>query len=172
MGMTCQEGKKEKQSIDCFSSTHIGKPLHGLCKALNGLVRVPVLDPVPDTVLDVALQDHLSAAVERGFRGVDLGQHILARHVLVHHAVDGLYLSDDLFQAAVQVFRIHTLLHVHDLHTYRGIKSIILPPHGAVNARPLCARALRLRAVRQRETAGQNVLPQDAQRLWAQPAKV
>ena len=53
-----------------------------------------------------------STAVQRGLCGVDLRQNVLAGHVLVHHAVDGLYLPDDLFQPPVQIFRIHTLLHV------------------------------------------------------------
>ena len=64
---------------------------------------------------DVALQHHLSAAVEGGLGRVDLREHILAGHILVHHPVDGLNLSDDLFQAAVQIVRVHTLSHSGDL---------------------------------------------------------
>ena len=77
-----------------------------------------MLDAVPDTVLDVSLQHHLAAAVKGGFRRVDLGQHILAGDVLVDHPVNGLYLADDLFQPAVQVVRVHALLHCRSLLPY------------------------------------------------------
>ena len=70
-----------------------------------------MLDAVPDAVLQVALQHHLARLVQGGFGGVDLGQHVLAGHILVHHAVDGLDLADDLAQAAVEVVGIHTLSH-------------------------------------------------------------
>ena len=62
-----------------------------------------VFNAVADTVLDVPLQHDLSAAVQRGFRGVDLRQNILTGHILVNHAVDGLHLSNDFFQTAMQV---------------------------------------------------------------------
>ena len=54
-------------------------------------------------------QHHLTAAVEGRFGGVDLGENVLAGYVLGHHPVDGLHLSDDLFQPAVQVIGVHTL---------------------------------------------------------------
>ena len=80
-----------------------------------------MLDAVPDAVLDMPFQDHLAAAVQRGFGGVDLCQHILARHILVDHTVNRLHLPDDLFEAAVQIFRVHTLLHGAFLHTGVGM---------------------------------------------------
>src|SRR5699024_7110597 len=93
------------------SLSHIGKPLHRLGKAGDGLVRVPVLDAVPDAVLDVSFQHHLAAPVQGGLGGVDLAEHVLAGNILVDHPVDGLDLADDLFQPTVQVIRVHTLSH-------------------------------------------------------------
>ena len=66
---------------------------------------------IPDAVLQMALQHHLPRPVQGRFGRVDLGKNVLAGYVFVHHAVDGLHLADDLFQAAVQIRRIHTLLH-------------------------------------------------------------
>ena len=71
----------------------------------------PVLDAVPDAVLQMALQHHLPRLVQGGLGGVDLSQDVLTGHVLVHHPVDGLHLTDDFPQAAVEVVRIHTLSH-------------------------------------------------------------
>ena len=82
---------------------------------------VAVCNAVTDTVLDVPLQHDLSAAVQRGFRGVDLRQNILTGHILVNHAVDGLHLSNDFFKTAMQVLCIHALLHLLRLHTIRGM---------------------------------------------------
>ena len=56
-------------------------------------------------------EHHLPAPVQRRFRGVDLGEHILAGHVLVHHAVDGLHLADYFLEPAMQVVGIHALPH-------------------------------------------------------------
>ncbi len=70
-----------------------------------------MLDPVAHAVLDMPLQNDLSAAVERGFCGVDLCKHILAGDILIHHTLDRLYLTDYLLQPAVQIFGIHALLH-------------------------------------------------------------
>ena len=66
---------------------------------------------VADAVLDVPLQHDLAHAVQGGLCRVDLGEDVLTGHVLVHHAVDGLDLADDLLETAVQVFGVHTLLH-------------------------------------------------------------
>ena len=112
-------------------SAHVGKPLHGLGEFLNGLVGVAVLDAVPHAVLDVTFQHDLPTLVQGGFGSVDLGENILAGDVLVHHAVNGLYLTDDLFQTAVQVVGIHALLH-KNLHTDGciSIVSFILPAFG------------------------------------------
>ena len=111
--------KKKAASKGCFSS-HIGEALHRLGKALNGLVRVPVLDAVPHAVLDMPLQHHLAAPVEGGLGRVDLGQDVLTGDVLVDHPVDGLHLSDNLLQPAVQVVRVHTLSHCHSLPHHSG----------------------------------------------------
>ena len=108
----------------------MGKALHSLGKALDSLFRVSVLNAVPDAVLDVPLQNDFSASVQSGFCGIDLGENILAGHVFVHHPVNGLYLSDDFFQPAVQVFCIHTLFHVQVLHTIRGM--CLLYPGGSL----------------------------------------
>ena len=71
-----------------------------------------MLNAIADTVFDVPLKHDLSAAVKCRFGGVDLGEDILARYVLVDHPVNGLYLTNDFFQTAVQVIRIHALFHI------------------------------------------------------------
>ena len=70
----------------------------------NGLFCVSVLNPIPDTVPDMSLQHHFAAAVQGRARSVDLRENVLARNILVDHPVNGLNLTDDLFQAAMQVF--------------------------------------------------------------------
>ena len=82
---------------------HIGEPLHGLGEALDSLIRISMLDAVPDAVLDVAFQNHLTGLVQGGFGGIDLRQNIFAGDIFIDHAVDGLHLSDDLFQSAMQI---------------------------------------------------------------------
>ena len=62
-------------------------------------------------MLDVPLENDLAAAVQRGFGRIDLRKNILARDVLVHHAVNGLHLTDDLFEPTVQIVGVHTLFH-------------------------------------------------------------
>ena len=74
---------------------HIREPLHCLREAFDGFVGVPVLDAVSYAMADVALQDDLPCFVEGRLRRVDLGKHVLAGDVLVHHAVDSLDLADD-----------------------------------------------------------------------------
>ena len=48
-----------------FVLSHIRKPLYGLGKILYRLIYIPVLNAVPDTVLDMALQNDLAYLVER-----------------------------------------------------------------------------------------------------------
>ena len=48
---------------------HVGEALHRLREALNGFVRVAVFNAIPNTVLDMALQNHLATAVQGGFGG-------------------------------------------------------------------------------------------------------
>ena len=43
---------------------HIGEALHRLRKVGNGLIRVSMFDSIPDAVLDVPFQHHLSYPVE------------------------------------------------------------------------------------------------------------
>ena len=78
--------------------------------------------------------------VQGGLGGVDLGKHILAGHVLVHHPVDGLYLSDDLFQPAVQVICVHTLPHGAHLLSLQGTLFLLLSSkQGSLSSRaPPC----------------------------------
>ena len=90
---------------------HVRKALDRLRKVLDRFVRVAVLDAVAHAVLDVSLKHDLAAAVQRGFGRIDLRKNILAGDVLVHHAVNGLHLTDDLFEPAVQIVGVHTLFH-------------------------------------------------------------
>ena len=83
---------------------HIREPFHRLGEALDSLIRVPVLDAVPDAVLDVAFQNHLTGLVQGRLGGIDLGKDVFAGDILVDHAVDGLNLANNLFQSAMQIF--------------------------------------------------------------------
>lgn len=49
----------------CAKSCHVGKAFNRFCKVLDGLVRVPVFDPIAYTVLDMALQNNLADLVQR-----------------------------------------------------------------------------------------------------------
>ena len=119
---------------------HVRKALDRLRKVLDRFVRVAVLDAVAHAVLDVPLEYHLAAAVKCGFCGVDLRKNILTRHILVDHTVDGLDLTDDLFEPAMQIVRIHALLHCAPLHT--GMGMIISPHVQNVNRAPPVSRKI------------------------------
>jgi hypothetical protein len=97
------------------SSDHICKPFYCFGKAGNGLVGVTVLDTVPDTVVDMSFQNNLPHFMQSGLSGIDLRQNILTGNVFIHHTVNGLNLTDDLFQSSVEIFRIHTLSHATGL---------------------------------------------------------
>lgn len=100
-----------------FVLSHVREAFDRLREALYRLVRVAVLDTVAHTVVDVSLEDYLPDAVERGLRGVYLREHVLARDILVHHPVDGLYLPDDFIEPSVKVLRVHTLSHSSSLRS-------------------------------------------------------
>ena len=68
-------------------------------------------DSIPDAVPDMSFQDHLSALMQSRLCGIELREYILTGNIFIDHPVNRLYLPDDLFQPAVQVFRIHTLSH-------------------------------------------------------------
>ncbi len=129
--------------MNCFAyilSPHVGKPLYGFGKTLDGFVRISMFKTIPDTVLDVTLQHYLSTAVKGGFCGVDLSQNILAGDILVHHPVNSLNLPDNFFQAAVQVFGIHTLSHINHLHTVKGIYFYMMSQRQAREGLPAALR--------------------------------
>ena len=44
---------------------HIPKALYGFCEIFNRLIHISVFDSIPDTVLDMALQNDLAYLVER-----------------------------------------------------------------------------------------------------------
>ena len=71
--------------------------------------------------------------MQRGFGRIDLRKNILTRHVLVYHPVDCLNLPDNFFQAAMQVFRIHTLFHKRILLYRKGYMLIIIFGTALVN---------------------------------------
>ena len=90
---------------------HVGKALHCLGETGYGLLRVPVLNAVAHAVTDVPFQHYLAHPVQGGFGSIDLGEDVFTGHVLVDHAVYGLYLAQNLFEAPVEIGRIHALLH-------------------------------------------------------------
>lgn len=61
----------------------------------------------------MAFEDHLTDPVQGSLGGIYLGKHVLAGHVVVHHAVNGLDLADDLSEAPVQIGRVHALSHAN-----------------------------------------------------------
>ncbi len=67
------------------------------------------------------LENDLAAAVQRGFGRIDLRKNILARELLVHHAVNGLHLTDDDLLSRQCRLSNHTLFSSFDLHTCWGI---------------------------------------------------
>lgn len=75
------------------------------------LIRVAMLDPFPDTVIQVPFQNDLADLVQSAFCGVDLHQNIFARNVLVDHLIDRVDLAYDFIEPPVQIFGIHTLPH-------------------------------------------------------------
>ena len=81
-------GKKQKKSA------HVGKSPDCLGKAFDGLVGVAMLCAVTDAVLDMTLENHLSAAVKCGLGCVYLSRYVLAWNVLIYHSVYSLHLSD------------------------------------------------------------------------------
>ena len=56
---------------------HIGESFHRFCEIFDGFVCVAMLDAVPDTVLDVSLQNDLTGFVQRRFCRTDLRKDIL-----------------------------------------------------------------------------------------------
>ena len=106
--------RKKKQGAALLlpdRSAHIGKSFHGLRKICNVFFCLSVLYTVAHTVPDMPFQHDLSATMQRGFGGVELRGDILAGYVLIDHPVNGLHLSDDFFQSAVQIICVHTLPH-------------------------------------------------------------
>ena len=61
-----------------------------MAKRSTALVKLSMVfsaSPCSNAMLDMSFQNDLSAAVQCGFRRVDLGQ-----RVLIHHAIDRLHL--------------------------------------------------------------------------------
>ena len=77
----------------------------------DGLLRVSVLDPVADAVLNMPFHDDLTDLVNGALDGVHLHDDVFAGDVLIDHAVDGRDLSRNLLEPPVEVLRIHALLH-------------------------------------------------------------
>ena len=92
-------------------SNHVGKPLNRLGEARDRLFRVSVFKSVPDTMADVPLQYDLPHLMQGGLGGIELSKNIFTGNVFVNHPVDCLHLSDNLLEAAMQIFGIHALFH-------------------------------------------------------------
>lgn len=100
--------------------------LHRFREIRDRFVGVPVFDPFPDTMVQVALQNDLPNLMQGAFGRIDLNQDILAGNILVDHFIDRLKLPDDFIQASMQVIGIHTLPHGITSRYPQGY-SIILP---------------------------------------------
>lgn len=85
--------------------------LYRLGKIRNRLFRVAVLDALPDTMVQMTLQNDLPHLMQGAFCGVDLDEDLFTGDVLIHHFVDGFDLPQDLVQPSVQIIAIHTFAH-------------------------------------------------------------
>jgi hypothetical protein len=65
-------------------------------KVRNRLIRVAVLNPLADTVVQVAFQDDLPDLMQCALCGIDLDKDILAGDIFVHHFINSLDLAYDL----------------------------------------------------------------------------
>ena len=74
-------------------------------------IRIAMLNPIANTVLNVSFQDNLTGPMQGGFCCVDLGEDVFTGHILIDHPVDGLNLAYNFFQTAVQIIRVHALPH-------------------------------------------------------------
>ena len=83
------------KTADICKSGHIRKPLYCFCEIFNRLVRVAMLNSITDAVFDMSLQNHLTAAMQRGLGCINLGQDIFTGNILIDHAVNRLHLTDD-----------------------------------------------------------------------------
>ena len=83
----------------------------GFRKFGHGRIGIALSDAVAHAVLKMAFEDNLANLVKGAFGCIDLHEDVLAGDILVDHAVDGLHLTDDLFEAPVKIRRIHALLH-------------------------------------------------------------
>ena len=81
------------------------------CELGNRGIGITLRDAVAHAVLQVPFQDNLPHFMKRTLGGIDLHEDVLAGNILINHAVDGLNLADDLFEAPVKIRRIHALLH-------------------------------------------------------------
>lgn len=102
-------------------SGHAGEVLDRFCKLGDGGVGIAFGDAVAHAVLQVPFKDDLSCFMKGALGGIDLHEDVLAGDILVNHAVDGLNLADDLFEAPVKIRRIHALL--HELSDQNGTSS-------------------------------------------------
>ena len=100
-----------KESRRKAFSIHICKALDCLCEVLDCLLCIPMFDAVPDTVLYMTFENNLAAAMKGRLCSVDLGEQIFAGNVLVHHTVNCLYLSNNLFQSPVKILAVHAFFH-------------------------------------------------------------
>ena len=117
-----------------FPLLHIREPLHSLRKAFDRLVHVTVLKAVLHAMADVPLKDHLSCLVQCRLCRADLAKDILTGNVLIDHSVNRLYLSDNSAESAVQICRVHTLLHKYFPSLLRSVCLIITCRSIFVNA--------------------------------------
>ena len=73
--------------------------------------RAIVSSGSPDTMADVPLQYDMPHLMQGGLGGIELSKNIFTGNVFVNHPVDCLHLSDNLLEAAMQIFGIHALFH-------------------------------------------------------------
>lgn len=91
------------------------EPIDGFCKIPDGSFDITVLDAFAHTMIQMSLKDDLADFVQGAFGRIDLNKDVLARYILVDHLVDGIALTDDLFETTMEIVGIHALAHMRYL---------------------------------------------------------
>ena len=62
-------------------------------------------------MLQVPFKHNLADAMHSSLHSIDLNKDLFAGHILIHHLVDRLHLTEDLIEASVKIRCIHAFAH-------------------------------------------------------------
>ena len=88
-----------------------GGVLHGVRKFFDRLFGVTIFNAFLDTMLQMPFQNNLSHTMYRALYCVDLNKDFFAGHILIHHFVDRLHLTENLIETSVKIRCIHAFAH-------------------------------------------------------------